>query len=121
MKENGFTLIELLATVIILCILVLLVTSSLTNVIKSSKEQEKDIIKEKLIDATKEYVNTYDKSIIANFVSVGATACVNSSLLIDAGLIDSSEVSNLASSVSVTITLEASDAMTYTVNYTLCS
>lgn len=117
MKKTGFTLIELLATIVILGIIFLFVTPNIINLINQAKETNKSIIEEKLIDAGKEYVNEYKKDFTKNFTEVNTTVYISVAELIDIGLIDQDEVSNLPDGVSIKVVLKENDVLEYSVSY----
>ena len=60
MKDNkGFTLVELLAIIIILAIIMIIAAPSLTNEIKRSEEENKNVLNQKIDNAAHLYVAKY--------------------------------------------------------------
>ena len=115
--KRGFTLIELLATVVILSILFLFVTPKLSALMEQAEANNKAIIEEKLIDAGRLYITDYNKSFLNNFKDVGTVAYITTAELIDVGLIDAVEISNLGANVSVKVELMDDDILDYSVYY----
>lgn len=117
MKKNAFTLVEIIATIVILSIIFLFTTPKIINLINDTNDKNKILIEEKLIQAGKEYISEYNKEFLKNFVDVGTTAYINSAELVDAGLIEEKEITNLGGNVSVKIELMENDVLQYTVYY----
>lgn len=57
MNKKGFTLIELILTICILSIIVVISFVSVTNIINSSKDDNCELIRDNIINATKDYIS----------------------------------------------------------------
>ena len=117
MKKDAFTLIELVAVIAILCVIFLFIAPKLINVIDENEAKTKEIAETKVIEATKEYVTSYNTKILDNLVSVGNTSNVTLSELITAGLIDKEDTEILGTGVYIQVKLQEEDKLTYTVIY----
>ena len=117
MKKSGFTLIELLAVIVIFAISFLFVVPSINLLVKSGERREIELIEERVLTAAKEYVNNYDSSFYKNLYKEGDTFYINKSDLLNAGLIEESEVSRLNTFVGVKGELLKNDKIRYTVEY----
>ena len=117
MKKNAFTLIELLAVIVIFAITFLIVVPSMNSLIGNSEKREIELIEERVLSAAKEYVNNFDGSFYKNFYKEGDTAYVYKSDLINAGLIDETEISKLNTFAGVKGELLSNERIRYTVEY----
>ena len=89
MKKNGYTLVELIISVILITVLALIIIPNIFKTFKTSRADQLELVREKVIDATTVYLDTScgneSKKLLADqdYVRV----YVNS--IIDCGLIDS--------------------------------
>lgn len=118
MKKNAFTLIELIATVVVLCIVFLFVTPKLVELINKNENKNKEIIEEKLLDAGREYVSTYNRSFKTNFTDVNDTAYITIQELVEIGLFDSSDVSIVGNNARIKVVLGEYETLHYSIDYT---
>ncbi len=73
MNKKGFTIVELLVTVAILAIISTISVVSITSLINKNKEKNYEILKNTIIEASKEYVadnryKTIESSITAKYL-----------------------------------------------------
>ena len=100
-EKNAFTLVELLAVIVILGITFMFILPSLTGLVSNGNKTEKELIEERIISAAKEYVNNIDGTFFTQLYKEGDVNYINVSDLVNAGLIDEKELSNLGSVVRV--------------------
>ena len=113
-NESAFTLVELIATILLLCLIALLTTTSISKAIRSNKKNSHDIQVNNILTATVSYVsreNSIKMSDLNNYT-------VTLKTLSDKGFIDSDikdplngKYINLTSSY-VTITKETDTSKT---------
>lgn len=115
MKKSAFTLIELVATVAILAIIFAFTMPSLVELINKNKTRNEDVITEKVISAAKDYIADYDKTFTTNFTNVGDTKYISLELLLDAGLIDESDIEVLGSGSKVRVELQNNEKFSYSI------
>lgn len=87
-RKNGFTLIEMLVCVVILAVVFMLVTPKMLNAIKEGENKNIEIIKENVLNASKEYINEHNTHFLDDFKEVGHTEIINIDVLVDSGLVD---------------------------------
>lgn len=100
MNNKGFTLIELLAVIVILSSLVLLVGTSVTKIVKTSKEDISDIQVKLIESATKNLVSDN----INGLPGIGKCSYLTVSDLKEFGYLDSDSNENLNDDLKIKIT-----------------
>ena len=95
MKKKGFTLVELLAVIVILGVIFMFIVPRLSTLIKNGETKEKEVLEAKIINASKEYVSSYNRRLYDNLIDVGDYNYVCLNDLLDNKLINESDLNGL--------------------------
>lgn len=117
MKRRGFTLVELITVIVILVVLFLFITPRMISLINGGKNKQTKLLEQRVLSAAKEYINTYDSNFYKELINVGDVNYIYKSDLINTGLIDENEVSELVNFTGVKGKLLDGDKVEYTVEY----
>lgn len=87
MNKKGFTLIELILTICILSIIAVISFVTVTNIIKESKNDNCELIKANIINATKDYIsdNRYSGDLEKN-MTIYASLLADSPIYLDGNI-----------------------------------
>lgn len=115
-NKNGFTLIELLAVIVIFALIFLFIIPEMTNLIKKGDDTTIKLNEERVISAAKEYVSV-NKNVFDTMINIGDIVYISKEDLLDAKLIEQSDISSLENFTSVKCELLENNNIKYIVMY----
>ena len=117
MNKKAFTLVELLAVIVILGVIFMFVVPRLSTLIKNGEIKQREVLETKIINASKEYVSSYNRSLYDNLVEVGDYNYVCLNNLLDNKLLEESDLNGLDEISGIRFELEENNKVDYIIEY----
>ena len=116
-KKNGFTLVEIIAVVVILLVITLFATPKLRQLINNGNDKAKEIAKQRIISAARDYATSYINNFSDSLVNDGDYNYIGIEDLLNSGLIDNEDIKEFNNLTGVKGTLISNDKIEYTLMY----